>query len=65
MTGTEKLPLLAIGKDRRPRCCKWMDLNRLPTEYTHQHQAWMDGAIFSSWVKKLDHKMVIQKRSDH
>ncbi|XP_070174280.1 tigger transposable element-derived protein 4-like [Littorina saxatilis] len=39
-----------------------MDMNRLPTEYKHQKRAWMDSALFTSWVNKLDQKMAIRGR---
>ena len=62
MSGTEKLPLLVIGKYQRPRCFTGMDLNRLPTQYKNQKRAWMDGCIFTTWVKQLDQKMAIRGR---
>ena len=60
MTGTDKLPLLIIGKFAKPRCFK--GILRLPTEYRHQRRAWMNGDIFRDWLKKLDSRFHLQKR---
>ena len=63
MSGTEKLPLLVIGKFAKPRCFTGMNMSRLPTQYKDQKRAWMDGELFTAWLKKLDAKMTIRKRS--
>ncbi|UYV63806.1 hypothetical protein LAZ67_2005727 [Cordylochernes scorpioides] len=51
MDGSEKLPLLYIGKYRRPRCFHGMNI---PSNYHFNKKAWMTGAIFRDWLKKLD-----------
>ncbi|UYV65953.1 hypothetical protein LAZ67_3005994 [Cordylochernes scorpioides] len=51
MNGSEKLPLLYIGKYRRPRCFHGMNI---PSNYYFNKKAWMTGAIFTDWLKKLD-----------
>ncbi|UYV73092.1 TIGD4 [Cordylochernes scorpioides] len=51
MDGSEKLPLLYIGKYRRPRCFHGMNI---PSNYHLKKKAWMTGAIFTDWLKKLD-----------
>ncbi|UYV61872.1 hypothetical protein LAZ67_1006907 [Cordylochernes scorpioides] len=51
MDGSEKLPLLYIGKYRRPRCFHGMNI---PSNYHFNKKAWMTGAIFTNWLKKLD-----------
>jgi hypothetical protein len=38
MSGTEKLPLLIIGKSAKPRCFKNA---KIPLEYTANKKAWM------------------------
>lgn len=55
MTGTDKLPLLIIGKSKRPRCFK--GVNTLPVDYDSNTKAWMTRIIFKGWLKKLDKKM--------
>ncbi|UYV63332.1 hypothetical protein LAZ67_2003766 [Cordylochernes scorpioides] len=51
MDGSEKLPLLYIGKYRRPRCFHGMNI---PSNYHFNKKASMTGAIFTDWLKKLD-----------
>ncbi|XP_061188445.1 tigger transposable element-derived protein 4-like [Saccostrea echinata] len=59
MDGTDKMPLLVIGKSANPRCFK--NVRSLPVEYHANKKAWMTGDIFSTWVKQLD-KMKKKKR---
>lgn len=60
MSGTEKMPLLVLGKFKKPRCFKGVTV--LPTEYKNQRRAWMTGDLFTNWLMKLDSKFKIQKR---
>ena len=60
MSGTEKLPLLVIGKSTNPKCFK--NVKPIPTEYQANKKAWMTSEIFTSWAKKLDAQTVWQKR---
>lgn len=55
MTGTDKLPLLIIGKSKRPRCFK--GVKTLPVDYESNTKAWMTRVIFKEWLKKLNKKM--------
>lgn len=55
MSGTEKLPLLVLGKSEKPRCFK--HAKTLPTEYKANKKAWMTSKFFIEWVRKLDGKM--------
>ena len=61
MLGTEKLPLLAIGKHSKPRCFKM--LKSTPVEYMANVKAWMIPPFFVHWVKKLDRSMVFEGRN--
>jgi transposase-like protein len=61
MTGSEKLPLLVIGKWANPRCFKARN-RPVPLEYKSQRAAWMNGDIFTEWLKKLDRKFHCQGR---
>lgn len=54
MDGSEKLPLLAIGKFAKPRCFK--GVNSLPVDYKANKKAWMVSEICTEWLKKLDHQ---------
>ena len=56
MTGSDKLPLLAIGKFAKPRCFK--GIQTLPVQYEANQKAWMKSDIFTSWLIKLDQKFL-------
>ena len=43
LTGTDKSPLLAIGKYKKPRC--FHGFSCLPTEYEASSNAWMNATI--------------------
>lgn len=68
MTGTEKLPLLVIGKSETPRCFpkkpkgSHHPLAKLGCHYRHQAKAWMDRTIFADWLFELDQQFGKQKR---
>jgi hypothetical protein len=51
----EKLPLLVIGKSKKPRCIK--GVKELQVLYEDQENAWMNGAIFQKYLQKLDGKL--------
>lgn len=59
-TGTEKLPLLVIGKARNPRCFK--AVRTLPVEYESNSKAWITQSLFEHYVRKLDRKFARQSR---
>lgn len=60
MSGTEKLPLLFIGKPAKPRCLK--NIKSLPVEYKNNKKAWMTSSIFQQWLIKIDKEMTSQQR---
>lgn len=62
MSGTNKLPLLVIGRASNPRCFK--HVKSLPVEYYSNKKAWMTLEIFTEWVKKLEKKMLRKKKED-
>ena len=43
MSGTEKLPLLVIGKSAKPRCFKNY---KVPVDYEANKKAWMTGNFY-------------------
>lgn len=61
MSGTEKLPLLVIGKFAKPRCFK--GVQTLPVQYEANMRAWMLSDLFTAWLTKLDKKFLQQARS--
>lgn len=60
MDGSEKLPLFVIGKSAKPRAFK--NLSKVPVDYTSNKKAWMTGAIFEDWCRKLDRRMRLEGR---
>ncbi|XP_046666442.1 jerky protein homolog [Homalodisca vitripennis] len=48
-SGSLKLRPLLIGKSKNPRAFKNIQVNCLPTMYSHQRSAWMDGQTFKEW----------------
>ena len=59
--GSEKLPLLVIGKSKKPRCFK--NVKSLPVQYDASKKAWMNSTIFESWIRKLDRHFSQQQRN--
>ncbi len=51
----EKLPLLVIGKSKKPRNFK--GVKKLPVLYEDQENAWMNDALFKKYLEKLDGKL--------
>ena len=52
-SGSIKLPLQLIGKARRPRCFRGLDMQLLPVKYAGQTNAWMTTSIFSEWFHNV------------
>ena len=61
MDGSEKLPLLMIGKSANPRCFK--NVKKKPVEYESNSKAWMTKIIFEKWLTKLDQRLRKEKRT--
>jgi len=61
MTGTDKLPLLIIGKSARPRNFP-KNLSSLPVTYRSNKKAWMTGMLWEEWIRQLDSKFGKEKR---
>lgn len=52
-TGTEKLPLMCIGKALRPRCFKKKRGQELGFDYHANRKAWMTSALFFGWLLRF------------
>lgn len=59
MDGSEKLPLLIIGKTLKPRCFKSA---KPPLAYTANRRAWMTSDIFEHWLKDWDRRLKSEGR---
>lgn len=55
LTGSDKIPIAAIGKSATPRCFKarLQTAGKLPIKYFHQKKAWSDGPTFVAWFKEV------------
>ena len=53
-TGTSKLMPIFIHKYKTLRCMKNIKHNDLPVHYYWNSSAWMQGSIFSNWLRKLN-----------
>ena len=58
MTGTDKLPLLTIGKYGKPRCFP-RDQSKLPVTYKFSSNSWMTGQIYTNWLQNWDRSLRI------
>jgi hypothetical protein len=60
MDGTNKLPLLMIGRYKQPRAFK--GLKQYPLKYLSNKNAWMTGSIFLEHMRALDRDFKKQNR---
>ena len=49
MAGSEKMPLLVIGKSKNLRCFK--NIKTLPTSYEANKKAWITSELFTAWLR--------------
>ncbi|KAK2555922.1 Tigger transposable element-derived protein 6 [Acropora cervicornis] len=61
--GSDKPPLLVIGKYARPRCLRNTNMDLLPVEYKSQRNAWMDNTLYEPWLREIDRQMKGAKRN--
>ena len=50
----EKLPLLVIGKSKKPRCLKGVDFNLFNVKYVNSSKAWMTTNIFNAYLTEIN-----------
>jgi hypothetical protein len=53
---------LVIGKAKRPRAFKKLEINNFPVDWYWNKNAWMTTEIMSDWLIKFDNKMNKNKR---
>ena len=61
MLGTDKLPILIIGKSEKSR--KFHLVSKLNLHYYHNTSAWMTGVIFFDYLDKINNILLKNKRS--
>ena len=52
----EKLPLLVIGKSKKPRCCK--HIKHLPCWHCSQKKNWKGNILFKRWFCEVDRRFI-------
>lgn len=62
MIGEFETPLI-IGKTKKPRYFKGIDVNQLNIDWRANSRAWMTREIMTDWLLMLDRKMSRQKRN--
>ncbi|XP_050685966.1 tigger transposable element-derived protein 4-like isoform X2 [Eriocheir sinensis] len=60
MTGTEKFPLLVVGKHPKPS--SFRHVKSLPVQYVANQKAWMTSDSFGAWLQDVDSWFVQQCR---
>ena len=61
MDGSEKKPLLVIGKSKNPRCFP-KNHTLLPVTYRSSANAWMTSSLFHEWLDAWNRQLQIQGR---
>lgn len=52
-SGNHRLPLMLIGKSKKPRCFKGINMKALPVNYYAQKSAWMTQELMIEWFQKV------------
>ena len=60
MDGSDKHPLLIVGKSRQPRCFR--GVQQLPLPYSNNKTAWMTGYLFRNWLVDFERDMAKKNR---
>jgi hypothetical protein len=55
--GSDKLPLLVIGKYENPRYFKYVNRDSFGCKYRSNPKAWMTQVIFFKWLKGFNARM--------
>jgi transposase len=58
----EKLQPLIIGKPKKARCFKNVNLANLPITYRSNKKAWMKSDLFEEWLNKINRDFTAQNR---
>lgn len=61
-TGSHKLRVLVIGKSKTPRALKNVNMNNMPSQYTHSKKAWMTSELLDRWLRQLNSLMTAKNK---
>ena len=62
MSGNDKVKLLVIGKSKKPRCFKGINVDTLPVSYRANKNAWMTSLLLEEWITRWDSALGKQSR---
>ncbi|KAI6651320.1 Tigger transposable element-derived protein 6-like [Oopsacas minuta] len=62
MSSNDKVKLLVIGKSKKPRCFKDIDMDTLPISYRANKNVWMTSLLFEEWITRWDSALGKQSR---
>lgn len=60
---SQKLPLIFIGKQKKPRCFEKKTPQQHGYRYYSNGKAWMTSSIFTDWLVHLNQTMKVRNRS--
>ena len=61
LNGTDKRPLILVGKSKKPRCFPH-DQSKLPVHYYSSKNAWMTSTIFEKELQRWNMELKLQNR---
>lgn len=61
VTRLEKLDIWIIGKSKKPRCFKKVNLNRMRIQYRYNKSKWMTALIMKEYLYWLNNKIRYRK----
>nr|XP_030122779.3 tigger transposable element-derived protein 3 isoform X2 [Taeniopygia guttata] len=56
-SGSEKVPLRAVGDSPRPRCLRGVNLEQMPWSYRAGSMAGLTAALFAEWLQEFNEGM--------
>ncbi|NXA09753.1 TIGD3 protein, partial [Sapayoa aenigma] len=62
-SGSEKVPLRAVGQSPRPRCLRGVNLEQMPWSYRAGSPAGLTAPLFSEWLRDFNEGMRRQGKS--
>ncbi|NXG21923.1 TIGD3 protein, partial [Grallaria varia] len=62
-SGSEKVPLRAVGQSPRPRCLRGVNLSQMPWSYRAGSPSGLTTPLFAEWLREFNEAMRRQGRS--
>lgn len=58
----EKLPPLIVGRYKKPRCFKRVDISKIGIDYEANRRSWMTSGNFERWLRGVNNRMFKERR---